>query len=110
MKLDLYFGVVFLFFPLLTALVPRSQCYAAVVLYYTCDIACQIVFPVQFSKFTFSLLASLQLKLSFLQRFSVVHWGYYFFSMPGSLQKNFFFPLYYLSEHGSKLHTDFKVD
>lgn len=38
-----------------------SQCYATVVLYYTCDIACQIVFPVQFFKFTFTLLAVLQL-------------------------------------------------
>lgn len=38
-----------------------SQCYATVVLYYTCDIACQIVFRVQFFKFTFTLLAVLQL-------------------------------------------------
>lgn len=67
-KLDLYvgkyrLGVIFHFLPLLTALVPRSQCYAKVVLYYTCDIACQIVLPVQFFKFTFTLLASLRLHI-----------------------------------------------
>lgn len=85
-KLDLYvgkyrLGVIFHFSPLLTALVPRSQCYATVVLYYTCDIACQIVFPIQFFKFTFTLLASPQLHWVLLKVFLLfsVRGGFFFF-------------------------------
>lgn len=83
-KLDLYvgkywLGVIFNFFPLLTALVPRSQCYAIVVLYYTCDIACQIVFTVQFFKFTFTLLASLRLHKVLSKVFALFSVGGQFF-------------------------------